>query len=257
MRLKPPSRTVTRKAAVAKPNGLLPETIRNKLRSLVAPVGHKGSWMQHLTDLQLSEIYLMLRSGKPATHVVKYVQESWNIMTGAKINNLTVAVINFRREALGDIYDLPEETFEKSRSDALSKLETYRKSGRDIVKKLDAVAAMADLVALEQTRLEIRFQNEQVNGTPDKALSKDISTYATLLTSLVDMQVKTGILDYKVQPTAILHQHSFNGSLAALPDGGSRLAVAGDVFLKRLSELPARQLTQLPDGTYGVADDSK
>ena len=231
---------------------LLPEVIRNKLREIVCPKGVKGSWMQHLDDVQLAEVYMLLRSGKSALFVAKHIQDKWHIFEDIRTKNLTVAITHFRKEALGELYDLPDYVYEEKKQDALSQLTQLRAKGTDVVKKLDAIGALADLVILERSRIEMRFASEQISGITDNRLSSDIQGLTGMLDTLASLQVKVGILDYKVQPNVIQHQIGFQGTLAALPDGGVRLTQAANVFLDKIRTLPTKQLVQRPDGSFGV-----
>ena len=237
------------------PNTLLPAEIRKRLREIVCPPGVKGSWMQHLDDKQLSEIYMMLRSGKSATFVAKHVQDEWHVFEDIRTKNLSIAITNFRREALGEIYDLPDYVYEEKRQEALEQLTALRAKGTDVVKKIDAIGALADLVILERSRIEMRFSTEQITGNTDGKLSNDVQGLAQMLDTLAALQVKVGILDYKAQPQVIQHQIGFQGALASLPDGGVRLTQAANVFLDKIGSLPTKQLVQKPDGTFGVEDD--
>lgn len=231
---------------------LLPQPFVQQLRNIVAPEkGKKGSWMKLLNDVQLGEIYTMLRSGKSARKVAAHIQEKWNLFEDVRVQNLVPAIINFRREALGDIWDLPDFHYEESKADALAVINALRQKGGDAVKNIDALSMLADVILLERGRIEVRHANEQITGKVDSALSKDVSQFASLLDIMAAMQHKLGLLDYKLQPSAN-NQLGFNAALEGLPEGTARLAQAAQSFMKAVQDLPTRTLVQRPDGSYAV-----
>ena len=251
------------KAVVLDPQGavkkeqpkLLPQPFVNQLRSIVSSKdGKRASWMQFLDDTKLSEIYRLFKLGKSAIAVARKVQDEWHLFEDVRVKNLVPALTAFRREALGDIYDLPDFHYETKKQDALSVINALRKQGGDAVKGIDALAMLADVILLERGRLESRYAQEEITGEVDKGLTRDIQSFSTLLDTMAAMQHKLGLINYQTQPSATLHMQ-FNTSLEALPDGTVNLAKAAQVYMEKIKQLPSRQLVLRPDGSYAVSEE--
>ena len=231
---------------------LLPANIVQQLRSIVSPAsGKKGSWMQYLDDIKLSEIYRMFKQGKSARKIAAKIQDDWGMYEDVRVQNLIPALSTFRKEALGEIYDLPDIHFEDRKNEVLSSIDSLRKKGGDAVKGIDALAALADVILIERGRIESRVAHESITGKFDSYLSRDLSGYANLLEIMMAMQQKLGLIDFKNANTHITHL-SFNAAIQSLPEGTARLAKAADMFMQRIKELPTKKLVMQADRSYGV-----
>lgn len=201
------------------------------LRSIVAPEGKKGNWMKHLSDKQLVEIYQRLRLGqKPRTIVRKVVQDQWGIQTKTTTDSLARAVKRLRELALPELQKHGQKHDPESDPEE-AKMLTQR--GKRIVEKLDALGTLRWMVEEQLDRIQMLRGTEKKTKFALQETNKIMSQVRETLHTILDTEMKLGLVD--VKPS----EHNLN--ISASFDGMMDHVVSGDgaVLLSAIGKLMA------------------
>jgi hypothetical protein len=73
------------------------EYILQQLRHRSCVRGKQRIWVSDLTDEQLYELYLRLRSGENAKTIARYIREAWGINPEATVHSISQGVLKFKK----------------------------------------------------------------------------------------------------------------------------------------------------------------
>lgn len=245
---------MTKRKKIQTPNEIrefvetVPKPLIKRLRRIVEPPGKKGTWLRHLSDAQLAEIYFRLRTGQAAYALAKICQEQWGIMVRSQPQSLARSIRSFADKALSDAQLAALKKGDPSENKALTKI--IDKTAQDLLEKCDGLRVMAWTVLSQQERVSVMIQNENEFGFMSKETDNAIKVLSEITDKYVKMQVELGVLDSRPTPTE-LHVHAHvKQMLGALPEV-EREKMA-DIALKFVEQMESKaiQLIMDKDGTY-------
>lgn len=226
----------------------VPKPLINRLRRIVEPQGKKGTWLRHLSDAQLAEIYFRLRMGQAAYALAKICQNQWGIMVQSQPQSLARSIRAFADKALGDSALAKINKGDPSENKAVAKI--IDKKAQDIIDKCDGLKVMAWTVLSQQERVLVMMKNENELGFVSKQTDNAIKVLSEITDRYLKMQIELGIRDSRPSPQELhIHAH-VKQMLGALPDV-EREKMA-DVALKFVEQIEKKAITlQMDkDGAY-------
>lgn len=220
--------------------------ILKRLRSIVDPPGLKGTWLKHLNDRQLLEIYHRLNMGQPAYRIVKIVQQDWQLQRTSSIKSLTRAVRAFRDQAVGEIKAIAAGRGTKQELTVSKELEgkVKRVGGR-----INALAKLSWLIGIQEERVEMLYNKEKMS-LPFKHTDGTVRTMLDLLREYVEMSIKLGVIDEMPKEFSVKVQHEFSKVLSTtVGTGGAKVVDALGRFLE-LAQEHSQKLVMDKEGVY-------
>lgn len=217
-----------------------------KLRTIVQPDGKKGTWLRHLNDKQLAEVYHRIKLGQTVYHIVQIAQREWKVLPKSDPKSLCRAVRDFKNKAVG-LLQAHAQSFPQT-EEKKKFVEEEEKRAEAIVKKVDGLDELAWLIKIQKGRIEILITREK-SSLPFKFTDKSIETLGKLLDTYIEYQLELGVLDRKPQEFDLTLRTQFDGLLkGALSDDGSRMLSA----IERMLSMADKKALILKKGENGI-----
>jgi hypothetical protein len=222
----------------------------SQLREAVAPKKKRGSWLRHLDDKQLSEVYFRLSKGESALSIARIAQKEWGVMKKSSTVSLGRAVRDFADDVLGEIRalaireanPLKKPTEEASRVVALSK---------EVSKKLDAVKEYIWMIEAQKVRINSLIKAES-KSIPFEVTDKALRNLREMLDGYATLCIKLGIVDSRPPELNVNLKHQFENIMqTVVRNDKAKLMNACDQFVSQL-EQSAIMLTQNDDGSFDL-----
>ena len=216
------------------------------LRGIVQPPGKRGSWLRHLNDRQLAEVYHRLKLGQPVYKICKICKEEWNLMPKTEIRSLTRAMTKFRDKAIGEIQTLQDSKEKKVLS----------KKARRIKKSLDALGSLRWMVDIQAERYALAVEKEkQVGGIQLKETNRTYKELREAVGLLVDAEIRLGVLDSKPAELNVAVKHTFDGVLQhTVGQDGTAMVSATQKFLEDAESMCLTMVLD-DDGSFKLKDE--
>ena len=226
------------------------EQLLEKLREAVKPSGKKGTWLRHLNDKRLIEVYHRLKMGQNIYQIVRIVQNEWGIMRTSHVKSLARAMRAFRDKTVGLLQVAPTiQTHGSTREERRSAAEVLGLRGKRIVNKLDGLGRLRWLIEVQSERVSLLVEHED-NTLPFKITRKEINTLGKLLSDYMKMQMDLGLLETKPHEFNVNIKHKFAGLLEHSVQGaGDTMAQAAGRYIE-LAEKEALTFELGADGAY-------
>jgi hypothetical protein len=225
-----------------------------KLRRLVEPDGKRGTWLRHLDDKQLVEVYHRLKLNHSLYHIIKVIQKEWGVLSGSEPRSLYRALHKFRSEVVG-LFKEHEQSYPKTeeKSNFVKKEENR---AIKIVKTVDGMDELAWLIILQKGRIEVMVAKEMF-GTPSKLLDKSIAEFRECVNTYLVHAEALGLIDSKPKEYNLNLKTQFDGVLAdVIQNDGSRITDMTTRFLD-MAEKKFLVMKKLSDGSYSLDKDKE
>jgi len=222
-----------------------------KLRHEVAPVGKRGTWMKHLSDARLTEIYVRLKKGQAPNMIARIVQDDWGMMRESSVKSLARAVRTFKDSVIGDLQ------IEQVASDEEKRLTRRQKEkAQRITKNVDTLGRLMWLIEVQTDRIQDQREREKKN-MPFKQTTTDIRILSETLERTVRLQMELGLLDAKPSEHSVTVKHQFDKMMGAgqLQDDGAVLVSGMSSFLEMVAA-ESVLMTQNADGTFTPVEEN-
>jgi hypothetical protein len=225
-----------------------PELVK-RLRDVVRPSGKKATWMQHLTDKQLVEVYHRLRQGQSDYKVARIVQTDWGMMRESEQKSLCRAIRAFRNEVLGEL-DIPEKSSQAVKDAAAH----GHKKAKFIGGKINAYGTMCWLMQTQLERVNMLYEREKVS-LPFKHTGADMRLAMEMVAEVFKMQKDLGIIDQVPQELNIQATHLFGGIMQhVVGDGANKMVSTLERFVNLIEENSQTLRMDPVTGTYQLED---
>lgn len=228
------------KVAVADP------TILKKLRGIVQPPTKRGTWLRHLNDEQLLEVYFRLKDKQSTYHICQMAQKQWKVMPKSDTRSLCRAVRELREGSLGLIAAY-RESFPKT-EEKKNFADKQKERAERIVKDVDGMEELRWLLKTMKGRIRGQLEGEQVGG-PSLDTDKSLNNYLKALNVYLEHMEELGLITRVPREVDVNLKADFEMMMGTLiPDGGNRMIVAATKFL----ELAKQKAIPLKRGESGV-----
>jgi len=221
------------------------------LRDAVAPVGKRASWLRHLNDRQLAEVYWRLRDGQPAHRVTRYVQNEWGIQRQSATKSLARSVRDFRDKVLGELGTVTVSTGRQPNdmtpAKEISKELAIR--AQRVGGKINVLEHYAWLIGLQSERIEQLREREKAS-IPFRHTSNDVRILGELLGQYARLQIELGVVPSVPQEFNLKVKHSFQGLVDQMGGDGSKAVTALDNFLKWADDNSVQMVQDPESGSY-------
>lgn len=226
------------------------EQLLEKLRDAVQPHGKKGTWLRHLSDKRLIEIYHRLKMGQNIYQVVRIAQNEWNVMRSSHVKSLARAVRAFRDKTVGLLQVAPTiQTHGSTREERRSAADILGLRGKRIVKQLDGVGRLRWLIDVQSERVALLVEREE-DALPFQITGDEVKTLGKLLSDYMKMQMDLGLIETKPHEFNVNVKHKFAGLLEHSVQGaGDTMAQAAGKYIE-LAEKEALTFELGHDGAY-------
>jgi hypothetical protein len=212
------------------------EALLRKLRTAVQPPGKKGTWLRHLNDKRLLEVYFRLRRGQSALSVAGFSQKEWGVMRHSEVKSLARAVRVFRNKAIGLLKVAPLIGPEGTKKERRGATEVLGKRGKRITKDLDGLGRLRWAIDIQTDRVATLVEKEK-QALPFKFTDKSIEVLTRMLESYMKIQVDLGLLESKPQELSLDVRHRFQGLMQhSMRGGGAGVTSAMGKFLEMAEE---------------------
>jgi len=182
--------------------------VMKQLREYVSPAGKKASWMRHLNDRQLAEVYHRLKMGQSPYRIARIVQDDWGMCTKSEARSVARTITKFKHDIIGDISCVKDPKTKECKDSRNVKIRAKR-----VVEKLDTVGRLRWLTEVQTDRVEMWVEKEKITGIPLARTDEAVRTLAGLLRDLNDLQIKLGLLDAREPQIGVHIQQVFNNVL--------------------------------------------
>lgn len=211
--------------------GLTNDALVRTLRQAVKPPGKKGTWLNLLNDLQLTEVYYRLQMGKPAYAIVKIAKEEWGVKRESDSKSMAREVRKFRDRALGEIASVGSS----GTPQATEIVQSLAKKAKLVSEKVDALDMFGWLINLQAARIELLHAAEK-RSLPFKHTDGAVRNLGDMLGQYVKMQIDLGLIQQQPQEYNLQVQYSFSKIQEGLNGKGPQAANALGRFLQWAEE---------------------
>ena len=223
------------------------------------PPGKKGSWLKHLSDGRLVEVYYHLEQGAAAYSIAKKAQDEWGIMTSSQTGSLARSVRAFRDKAVPELKkiqaDLSKKTREAKHPPAVTS-EVKGKLQKRINKALgdvDVLEVKTWAVVAQQARVMLLIEKEDMTGVPFKFTDNSMKVLNELTNDLLDWQVKLGLRDCVPNEFNVKMKHQFAGVMAeTVSHDKDKVVKATERFIELIDE-KSLTLQRGDNGTFAYS----
>jgi hypothetical protein len=237
----------------------VPKPLINRLRKIVAPPGKKGTWMRHLSDAQLAEIYFRLRAGQACYAMAKMAQEQWGVMTQSHVQSLARSVRQFRDKSLGDLQIAKITGDDKDTSQNKKVAKILDRKTKDLVERCDGLNVMAWGILCQQERIAVMMQYEHEVGYVSKQTDTAMKVLSDMTDKYIKAQIELGVMGIAPTPGDV-HFHAHIKGMVGSMSGTERekMADVANRFVE-LIQSKSIKLIQDDDGQwrYGKAADTE
>lgn len=226
-----------------------PRSLILELREIVAPKGKESkSPLRDLSNKQLLMLYYHIKRGMQSNKAAELIQDDWNIHPRMLQANIIAYVRRFKRAALPELYDLPDNVSPtKLRRDR--KLLTQK--GQRMQEKLDALEVLHWNIEQQKERCEKWLNNE--DEKPIRTATQDFRLLKDMCVDALEIEMKLGLRDRRPNEVVMQHNHSFNAVVANLQDGGALFSQAANAFLDEMDQY-AMTMEISSDGSYELRE---
>lgn len=235
----------------------VPKPLIDRLRRLVAPPGKKGTWLRHLSDAQLSEVYFRLKLGAACYALARMAQEQWGVMVQSQAQSLARSVRSFRDKALGDLQLAKITGDNKDSSQNKKVVKVLDKKAKDLVEKCDGLAVMAWGILSQQERITVMMQYENEVGYMSKQTDQAFKVLSDMVSQYIKLQIELGVVGPGPAPGDVHFHAHIKGMVGALSaTEREKMADVANRFAE-LIQAKSIKLIQDEDGSwrYGKAAD--
>ena len=185
----------------------------------------KDSWLELLNDIQLMQVYDMLKSGRTSSEIIKACQYKFNIKKRAAVNELLPDLVHFRTKVLDDKSLLKLE--EAQKNDAAIALGTRL---RGLTSKVDAFGRLNWLVD-QQTHRVLRLMDREAKTLPMEVTTINIKMLDEMLHKLLKAQSELNLDEERVGITQDANQ-KIRGLIEGFKDDGETMIQATQKLLE-------------------------
>jgi hypothetical protein len=225
-----------------------PAFLKN-LREIVQPPGKRGSWLRHLSDKRLLEIYYRLKRGQSANSIAKMAQVEWGMLQSSFTKSLARSVSIFSQKAVGSIDRVDGPDAAKNKEDK----EDAKKKKKAINTKFDALNDLCWLIGVQKQRVELLFEKEKTS-VPFKFTDKSIKELRELLSLAIDTGIKLGTLDVKPSELNVNIKTKFDGILEHAIVDVDNMTDFATAFIEESTKKLSKTLVRTEDGRLLLQD---
>jgi hypothetical protein len=200
------------------------KTLLKKLRIAVTPKKTRGSWLKHLSDKQLAEVFYRLRRGQSASHIAKIAMTEWGV-SGASAKSLARPLRDFKTKILPEI-QLANQAMEKAGGE--SKSTDLNGRAKRVSEKLDSLGRMAWLIEEQTDRFVMLREKEKQMKMPLKQTDTVFKALVDSLDQYTKLQIELGILDSKPSEHTLTIHSTFSGVMEQIGERGSIMVAAAN-----------------------------
>lgn len=200
------------------------KALLKKLRIAVTPKKTRGSWLKHLSDKQLAEVFYRLRRGQSAQHIAKIAMTEWGV-SGASAKSLARPLRDFKAKILPEI-QLANQAMEKSGD--VGKITDLNGRAKRVSEKLDAMGRMAWLIEEQTDRFQMLRDKETQMKMPLKQTDTVFKSLVESLDTYTKLQIELGILDSKPSEHTLTIHNTFSGVMQQLGERGTIMVNAAN-----------------------------
>lgn len=132
------------------------------------------TWVSALTDEQLYQLFLRLRSGESAKSIARYVQKSWGIKPNSSIHSISQGVLKFKRRVAHLLLSPPSEV--------IGSTPTAEFVGTE---QVEGTEAIEHIVQLQLERIHRMMDEEEETGVRHGSMSREIHALTALTKALM------------------------------------------------------------------------
>ena len=132
------------------------------------------TWVSALTDEQLYQLFLRLRSGESAKSIARYVQKSWGIKPNSSIHSISQGVLKFKRRVAHLLLSPPSEGICSNCSAEFVGTE-----------QVEGTEAIEHIVQLQLERIHRMMDEEEETGVRHGSMSREIHALTALTKALM------------------------------------------------------------------------
>lgn len=223
-----------------------------QLRALVQPKGKKGTWLRHLSDRRLAEVYQRLRLGQSSQHIAKICQNEWSLMRNSKTESLTRALTKFRKQSIGEIQNSGRMTKEQKKESR-----QWEAKGDRIASELDGMKMLGWAIIVQGERLQ-ELRKKELASMPLKMTDRVVKELVDSCEKYVNLQIRLGIRDSKPDELTLTIKEEFDGMLELVkssPGGSTRMLDATRKLLSGVKEAAIDLEIDDETGEYRLVDE--
>jgi len=145
------------------------EYILQQLRDRSCVKDKQRTWVSDLSDDQLYELFLRLRSGENAKTIARYIREGWGVNPETTVHSISQGVLKFKKRIA---HLLINPTAEEG--DSYPGPHSCGFHPEDTLESLDYIAR------IQRDRIITMIEREKESGVKHPYLSRDVQALATL-----------------------------------------------------------------------------
>ncbi len=147
--------------------------IIKQLRDRSCVRGKQRTWISELSDDQLYEVFLRLRSGESAKQISRYIQKKWGVFPESTPHSVSQGILKFQKRIAHLLLAPSPESGSLPTSHGCE--------GGDKLKGLEGIEHITEL---QLERINKMVQEEKETGIRHTSLSKDIHALSALTKTL-------------------------------------------------------------------------
>jgi len=224
------------------------EGMIKKLRLAVQPPGKRGSWLKHLSDSRLVEVFFRLSNGASPYGVAAMAQTDWGVEPKSEVKSLSRAVYKFRDKTVGDIQIAKMSVPAKDKG----QVEEMSKRARKITENTHTIEYLAKAVVYQFERVETLVAREKTS-IPFKFTDKAMSTLTDMVDKLTRLQIELGLLDSRPNEWNLNVQHKFAGMMQhTIGKDSEKVTAAIGKFVELLDKKALTMKIDPETGSYAL-----
>lgn len=221
-----------------------PPSLTKALREAVKRPGRKGTWLQHLSDNQLLEVYWRLKNGQAAQAITKIAQVDWGIQRKSSPKSLARSVLDFRDRVLGDI-----EISDMRTNEGASQAKALVKKAKFVAEKVDGIKRMEWLIEVQSERVMMLFEREK-QSLPFKHTDHTVEVLCKMIYQYETLKMQLGIQPTIPQEYNVHVTHTWNKVVSGIGDESVKSADALTRFLQWADKNAVTMKLDHESGTY-------
>ena len=222
--------------------------ITNQLRRFASVPGKERTWVSDLTDDQLYELFLRLRSGESSASIARRAQEGWKVSPRSSAHSVSQGILKFKQR-IAHLLLLSSQPS----PGAVSTLDLPLGLEEDALETLETIAQQYE------ARIQRMIAEEKETGVRYPHINRDLQALASLRKAILKQKEWDSTHDDPLKRKEYERMEKrmdrrFKGLLEYLGDDGQdRLIQSMDKFLE-LVEKEALPMYRKGDGTYTLSD---
>ena len=145
------------------------EYILQQLRDRSCVRGKQRTWVSDMTDQQLYELFLRLRSGETAKTIARYIRGAWGVNPETSVHSISQGILKFKKRIA---HLLISPTTEGGNS--------YPGAHSCDFNPEDTLASLDYIARIQRDRIITMIDQEKETGVKHPYLNRDLQALATL-----------------------------------------------------------------------------